>query len=218
MPRRFDLLAFDWDGTLVDSAAHIVHALQEACRDLSLPVPSETAARHVIGLGLKDAIFHILPELEGSRYGAVAERYRIRYLAGDAAIKPFPMVPEGLARLEEAGFLLAVATGKSRRGLDRAMKTLKLEDRFAATRCADEGFPKPHPDMLLQILGSLGVAPTRALMIGDTTHDLQMAANAGVGAVAACYGAHPRAELERLAPFGCFDSFPELLQWLHDNA
>ena len=218
MPKRFDLLAFDWDGTLVDSAAHIVLALQEACRDLSLPVPSEPAARHVIGLGLKDALFHILPELDESYYGAVVERYRIHYLAGDAAIKPFAMVPEGLARLKEAGFLLAVATGKSRGGLDRAMKSLNLEQRFNATRCADEGFPKPHPDMLLRIMDSLGVAPARVLMVGDTTHDLQMAANAGVGAVAACYGAHPKADLERFAPFGCFDSFPDLLQWLHDNA
>jgi phosphoglycolate phosphatase len=218
MADRFDLLVFDWDGTLVDSASHIVASLQAACRDLELPVPSAQAARHVIGLGLHDSIRYILPGVAESQFPQIAERYRVHYLAGEHLVRLFPAVEEGLGQLEEAGYLLAVATGKSRRGLDRTLAALGLRERFVATRCADEGFPKPHPQMLETLMDAAGVGAARTLMIGDTTHDLLMAANARTSAVAVTYGAHPAEELSRLSPLACLPSFAQLLQWLRDNA
>jgi phosphoglycolate phosphatase len=216
--KKFDLLVFDWDGTLVDSAAHIVHALQSACRDLELPIPAESDARHVIGLGLQDAISYCLPGLPSSRYSDIAARYRVHWLAGEQNVRLFPMVAEGLGTLGNNGHLLAVATGKSRQGLDRALAALGLGQRFAATRCADEGLPKPHPDMLERLMQIVGVKPDRTLMIGDTTHDLRMAQSAGAAAVAVAYGAHPGEELVQHSPLACVASFPELLQWLQENA
>ena len=217
MPGRFELLVFDWDGTLVDSAGHIVASLQSAFRDLGLPVPGQEAARHVIGLGLQDALAYLSPGLESGRYHEVADRYSAHFLAGHEDIELFPMVEEGIPALNRDGYLMAVATGKSRRGLDRALQHTALGAHFHASRCADEGFPKPHPDMLETLMQMLGVTRERTLMIGDTTHDLQMAANAGVPAVGLTYGAHPREELERLAPLACVGSFAELMQWLKQD-
>jgi len=217
MTDRFDLLVFDWDGTLVDSAAHIVASVQAACRDLDLPVPSERAARHVIGLGLHDAIRYILPDIPESHFPQVAEHYRVHYLSGEQKVHLFPKVEKGLTQLEEAGYLLAVATGKSRRGLDRVLDALGLRERFVATRCADEGMPKPHPEMLEALMDRADVRAERTLMIGDTTHDLQMAANAGANSVAVTYGAHPEEELARFSPLAFARSFPELLRWLQAN-
>ncbi|HWQ39798.1 MAG TPA: HAD-IA family hydrolase [Burkholderiales bacterium] len=218
MARRFDLLVFDWDGTLVDSAAHIVSSLQSACRDLDLPIPSERACRHVIGLGLQDAVRYVLPGLPQRRLAEVAQRYALHYQSGEDGLRPFPMVEEGLLRLQKAGHLLAIATGKSRRGLDRILATLGMRGHFVATRCADEGLPKPHPDMLQQLMQALSVPVARTLMIGDTTHDLLMALNAGASAVAVTYGAHPPQELARLSPLACVASFAQLLEWLENNA
>lgn len=217
MPKHFDLLVFDWDGTLSDSAAHIAAALQASFRDLGLPVPSDHSARHVIGLGLQDALSYLNPDLPTERYHAVTDRYRHHFLAGDATIRLFPQVIEGIAALEASGYLLAVATGKSRRGLDRALESTQLVRYFHASRCADEGLPKPHPDMLEVLIGELDVAPGRTLMVGDTTHDLQMALNAGVPAVAVSYGAHPLEELESLKPLACVGSFALLMEWLKKN-
>jgi phosphoglycolate phosphatase len=218
MAREFDLLVFDWDGTLIDSAAHIVNSLQAACSDLDLPAPTELACRHVIGLGLHDAIRYLLPALPESRFADVARRYSVHYLSGEKAVQLFPMVKEGLATLEDAGHLLAVATGKSRKGLDRILSSVGLQEHFAATRCADEGMPKPHPDMLEHLMNTLGVAPERTLMIGDTTHDLQMASNARTQALAVTYGAHAPEVLASHFPLACVNSFPELLEWLRDHA
>lgn len=218
MPDRFDLLVFDWDGTLADSAGHIVASLQAACRDLDLPVPSERDARHIIGLGLHDSIRYILPQVPESEFAQVAERYRVHYLAGEHDVRLFPRVEEGLALLEQAGYQLAIATGKSRRGLDRALASLGVRERFVATRCADEGFPKPHPQMLETLMDMAGAQADRTLMIGDTTHDLLMAASARASAVAVTYGAHPEEELARLLPLACVASFSQLMQWLESNA
>lgn len=215
---RFDMLVFDWDGTLVDSTAHIVHSIRSACADLDLPLPLPEDASHVIGLGLRDALAYVLPGLDESRYTEVAERYRFHFLLGDQDVATFSGVADGLSQLEEQGFVLAVATGKSRRGLDRSLDVLGLGARFAATRCADEGLPKPHPQMLQHLMRNQDVLAQRTLMIGDTTHDLQMAINAGTAAVAVTYGAHPRPALERLAPLACLHSFGELLNWLNENA
>jgi phosphoglycolate phosphatase len=218
MPRNFELLVFDWDGTLIDSAGHIVASLQAACRDLGLPLPTEQACRHIIGLGLHDAIRHVLPDVPESRFPDVARRYSFHYLSGEEGVRLFPMVKEGLAALEDSGHMLAVATGKSRKGLDRILSAMDLQQHFVATRCADEGFPKPHPDMLEKLMDMLGVAPERTLMIGDTTHDLQMAASARTPAIAVTYGAHAPEALSAHSPLACVNSFPELLQWLRSHA
>ena len=218
MSRRYDLLVFDWDGTLVDSTGHIAASLQSAFADLDLPVPSEHAARHVIGLGLEDALTYLNPGLPESRYGDVAERYKFHFLAGDAGIACFPGVEQGLPALSRDGYLLAVATGKSRRGLDRQLQSLALAPHFHASRCADEGFPKPHPEMLEKLMDELGTTPVRTLMIGDTTHDLQMAANAGVDAIALTCGAHVMDDLRALQPLACLADFRDLVQWLKTNA
>ncbi len=216
--KRFDLIVFDWDGTLVDSTAHIASSIQAACADLGLPVPSAQAARHVIGLGMRDALAHILPHLDESRHRDVADRYRHHFLAGDETIETFPMVDDGLARLEDEGFLLAVATGKSRVGLDRALEKVAFGTCFVATRCGDEGFPKPHPDMLRFIMDATGVTADRTLMIGDTSHDLMLAGNAGASALAVTYGAHPAHTLLEHNPIACVNSFAEVMQWLTVNA
>lgn len=211
---RFDLIVFDWDGTLMDSAAAIVRAIVAACRDLELPEPSEARARHVIGLGLHDALAHAVPQLERSDYSKLVERYRFHYLSSDHELSLFPGAFEMIEQLADAGRLLGVATGKSRVGLDRALAHTGLGSFFDSTRCADECFSKPHPAMLEQIMGELGVARDRTLMVGDTTHDLDMARNAGVAALAVSFGAHPRAALVEAQPLALVDTPADLAAWL----
>ncbi len=216
--RRFDLIVFDWDGTLADSTAPIVYAMKESCRDLGLPVPDDCAARHVIGLGFEDAMKTIAPGLPATRFPELGARYRHHYLAREPDIALFAGAKELLAELDAAGYLLGIATGKSRPGLRRMLESFGLERAFHATRCADEGFPKPHPDMLLHLMNRLDVQPHATLMIGDTTHDLDLARNAGAHAVAVTYGAHPPDELERGSPLASVHSVPELRSWLEHNA
>jgi phosphoglycolate phosphatase len=214
---RFDLLVFDWDGTVVDSAAHIVDSIQAAARDLGLPTPAAERARHIIGLGLVDAMTYLFPALPNRDYPRLAERYRFHYLAGDHKLSLFEGAYEGIRGFHADGFSLAVATGKSRQGLDRALQVSGLGPFFHATRCADEGCPKPDPEMLLYLMHRFGAEPQRTLMIGDTTHDLEMARSARIPAVAAAYGAHPRESLEAQAPLACVTSFDELVQWVKQN-
>lgn len=218
MAKRFELIVFDWDGTLMDSAGAIVSSIQRAAADLGLEAPSEARARHVIGLGLVDALRHALPELEPSHYGEIVERYRHHYLSRDHELSLFEGARELLADLAEAGYLLGVATGKSRVGLDRALDVSGLGDFFHATRCADECPSKPHPQMLHELMEEFAVAPEATLMIGDTTHDLLMAKNAGVPAIAVAYGAHPVAALEAEAPLYCAESVGALGSWLREYA
>lgn len=218
MPKNFDLLVFDWDGTLMDSAAAITASLQAACRDLELPVPNEERARYVIGLGLNDAMAHILPGLDPARYPEVVARYRVHFLERDSDTALFPGAAPVVVALHGAGFLLAVATGKSRRGLERALAATELERYFHATRCADEGHAKPHPGMLLGLMEQLGVTAGRTLMIGDTTHDMEMARAAGVPRLGAAYGAHSKEALLGYGPVACVDDFEGLRQWLMRNA
>jgi len=212
--KQFDLLVFDWDGTLMDSTGAIISSLQAACRDLGLPVPSDEAASHIIGLGLNEALAELLPGLAPSEYGQLVERYRHHFLSQDHEIPLFDGVFDAIQALSEMGFMLAVATGKSRRGLDRAFAYTGLGKYFHASRCADEGFSKPHPGMLLELMGEMGTMPDKTLMIGDTTHDLQMAINAKVPGLGAAYGAHPKENLMALAPVACLDNFSDLNQWL----
>lgn len=218
MPKRFELLVFDWDGTLMDSAGTIVASIQNACRDLNMPIPSDAAARHVIGLGLQEALSTLQPGYGQDDYDRLVERYRHYYLGQDMHIPLFEGVAQAIENLHAAGFLLAVATGKSRRGLDRALEHSRLGRYFHSTRCADECFSKPHPCMIEQIMDETGMTAERTVMIGDTSHDLQMAINARVKSLAAAYGAHPREHLEALEPLVCAESFAQLNDWIMENA
>jgi phosphoglycolate phosphatase len=215
---RYSLIVFDWDGTLFDSAGGIVECIQEAARDLRLPVPARETASHVIGLGLRDSLRAAVPTLPEDQYREFAEAYRRHFLARQGSMALFPGVRELLQDLHAAGYRLAVATGKSRRGLEHALESTALRGYFAASRCADETNPKPHPAMLLELMAHFAAAPGQALMIGDTSHDLEMARSAGVDAVAVTYGAHPGAALRALAPRACVASVPELRAWLTANA
>lgn len=218
MPNRFELLVFDWDGTLMDSAGAIIASIQASCLDLGLPVPERERAAHVIGLGLKDALSYAVPELSPSDYGRMAERYRHHYLARDPGIELFPGMRAMLAGLKQRGYLLAVATGKTRVGLERVLVATRLKQYFDASRCADETHSKPHPAMLQELMRELLIEPQATLMIGDTAHDLQMAANAGVPALAVSYGAHPRDSLTGFNSLACIDTPQELAPWLAKNA
>ena len=218
MARQFDLLVFDWDGTLMDSAACIAGALQAACRDLAFPVPSERDARYIIGLGLNDALAHILPGLAPTEDPRVVERYRHHFLLGDQETGLFEGAADMLAELHRAGHLLAVATGKSRRGLERALQATAIGPYFHATRCADEGFSKPHPGMLQWLIAELKTTPERTLMIGDTTHDMQMARAAGVARLAVAHGAHEACDLLTYEPLACVADCAALRKWLRAHA
>lgn len=216
--KQFDLIVFDWDGTLMDSTATIVKCIQAAARDLGLEVPSREAASHVIGLGLQEAMEKALPGLRAAEYPRMVERYRYHYLAQDQELVLFEGVREMLADLAEQGYFLAIATGKSRVGLNRALEAMDLRSVFDATRCADETFSKPHPAMLQELTRELGQSMERTLMIGDTTHDLQMAINAGAAGVGVRYGAHPEAQLQALHPLFIAASTSELHAWLTEQA
>lgn len=212
--QHFDLLVFDWDGTLFDSAGLIAGCLQSACRDLDFAVPSDSEARYIIGLGMRDALCHVLPDLPSSEYPRLADRYRYYFLAQEDAVLLFDGVEALLEQLSDAGFQLTVATGKTRAGLDRTLQRTGIGHWFSASRCADECFSKPHPAMLQELMRQFGTAPERTLMIGDTTHDLQMAANAGCPAVAIATGTHPREQLAALKPLACLAAVTELGPWL----
>jgi phosphoglycolate phosphatase len=214
---RFDVVVFDWDGTLSDSTSAIARAIQDAAADLGLPVPDNATASHVIGLGLHEALARAVPTLPLDRIPEYSARYRTHYLAREAELVLFPGVRELIADLREAGVLLAIATGKSQRGLQRALDSAGLGAEFAATRCADQTHPKPHPAMLLEIAEELTVAPQRMLMVGDTTHDLQMAEAANAPAVGLAQGAHPYEQLATCRRLALFDSLRQLHQWLMPN-
>jgi len=214
---KYSLIVFDWDGTLIDSAAAIATCIQEAAREMNLPVPDRDRASHVIGLGLEDSLRHAVPTLAPDGYAAFVECYRRHFMSCEDSMQLFPGVHELLLDLRGRGHRLAVATGKSRRGLDRALEAVALVQHFDATRCGDETQPKPHPAMLLELLQELSIEPQRSLMIGDTSHDLEMARNAGVPAIGVCSGAHPAHSLRALAPLACLQSVSELGPWLAKN-
>lgn len=216
--RKYPLIVFDWDGTLMDSTAGIALSIQEAAREMGLPVPAREAASHVIGLGLHDSLRGAVPSLPVEKYMDFVELYRKHFRAQQESMTLFPGVRELLDRLQSAGHRLAVATGKSRRGLDYALEMTGLRGHFVASRCADETQPKPHPAMLLELMDELALSAGELLMIGDTSHDLGMANSAGVDAVAVTYGAHPGDALRALAPLACVSSVVELRLWLAQHA
>lgn len=218
MKPPFDLVVFDWDGTLLDSAAAIVKAIQAASRDLGAKEPSDYAARQVIGLGLFDALRQAVPDLPADAYPAMVDRYRHHYLGADHQLVLFDGVREMIESLAGQGVTLAVATGKSRLGLNRALQHSGLTSYFSETRCADECHSKPHPQMLLEILEALEMSPEKTVMVGDTSHDLNMANNAGVAGAGVLYGAHLPEDLHACQPVACFESVPALSDWLHGKA
>ena len=217
-PRRFDLIAFDWDGTLFDSTMLIVRCIQAAARDIGVAPPSDAAAAYVIGLGLHDALQHAVPGLPPERYPELGLRYRHHYWASQDELVLFPGTLEMLQALKARHHLLTVATGKNRRGLNDALAHSQLHAMFDATRTADETASKPNPLMLQELMAEFGTAPERTLMIGDTTHDLQMAVNAGTPRVAVSYGAHEREAFGEHGPLFVAHSTAELHAWLMENA
>ncbi|HEU4458646.1 MAG TPA: HAD-IA family hydrolase [Methylibium sp.] len=216
--RRYDLIVFDWDGTLFDSTALIVRAIQAAARDLGTPVPTDAQASWVIGMGLQEALQHAVPEFPRERYAELAQRYRHHYFAAQHELVLFDGTLAMLHALKARQHLLAIATGKSRRGLDEALHSVALHGLFDASRTADETASKPHPLMLQELMAETGARAERTLMVGDTTHDLQLAANAGTDAVAVSFGAHEPASFASFAPRFVAHSTAELHGWLLEHA
>ncbi|WP_369652861.1 HAD-IIIA family hydrolase [Variovorax sp. V213] len=217
-PLRFDLIAFDWDGTLYDSTRLIVRCIQAAVIDVGGAKPSENDAAWVIGLGLAEALARAAPDVPKEKYAELGARYRYHYLQHQDDLVLFDGVLQMIDSLRARGHKLAVATGKSRRGLNEALKSVALRDRFDASRTADETFGKPHPRMLLELMEELEVPAKRTLMIGDTTHDLQLALNAGCASVGVSYGAHEPESFDELKPLFVAHSVASLEAWLLDNA
>jgi len=217
-PRRFDLIAFDWDGTLFDSTGLITRCIQDACRDVGVAVPSDTDAAYVIGLGLEDALRHAAPGLPPARYPDLGRRYRHHYLARQHELVLFEGTLPMLHELKQRNHWIAVATGKSRRGLDEALATSQLHGLFDGSRTADETASKPSPQMLLELMREFGAEPERTLMIGDTTHDLQMALNAGVARIGVSFGAHEHEAFAAFEPLAVAHSTADLHRWLVDHA
>ncbi len=217
-PRRFDLIAFDWDGTLFDSTAIIVRCIQAAVRDVGGTVPTDKEAAYVIGMGLMQALAHAAPDVPPEKYTELGNRYRFHYIQHQDDLSLFDGVLPLLNDLRERGHLLAVATGKSRRGLDDALHSVDLRGVFDGSRTADQTAGKPHPLMLQELMAEFDVAPERLLMIGDTTHDLQMAVNARCASVAVSYGAHEPDAFHALQPLAVVHSVRELHDWLLHNA
>jgi phosphoglycolate phosphatase len=217
MPEHFDLIVFDWDGTLADSTRMIVDCIQAASRDAELQVPERSAVEHIIGLGLHEAIAALFGELTEAQFQQLVARYRYHYYARDEETPLFANVFVTIAELKKRGFKLAVATGKGRNGLNKSLERSGLVQYFDATRCVDECRSKPDPQMLLELMQQLGASPERTLLVGDTSHDLQMAKNANVASLAVTYGAHALHHLLPYEPLEHFDDFAELNQWLLIN-
>lgn len=218
MPKRFDLIVFDWDGTLANSTQMITDCVREASADAGLAMPKPAAASHVIGLGLYEAIDMLFDKISETQRQHMAERYRYHYHARDEETPLYDGVFEAISELEKQGFMLAVATGKGRNGLNKSLARSGLAKYFHATRCMDECLSKPHPQMLLELMDELSALSERTLMVGDTSFDLQMAQNASVSSVGVSYGAHPLVNLLPHAPLAHFDEFTKLNQWLIKHA
>ena len=213
---NYQLLIFDWDGTLIDSAARIVSSFQGAARELGFAIPSQSAIRNVIGLGLPEAISTAMPELEPEQVGLMQSSYSRHYVEEDSTpVALFDQVEEGLNSLSSKGYRLAIATGKNRRGLDRVLQDTGLTGLFEATRCADETRSKPDPLMLHELLQETSLDASQAVMIGDTIYDLDMARRAKIHGVAVHYGVHSAERLRAYDPVFESNNFSQLVNWLH---
>ncbi len=217
-PRQFDLIAFDWDGTLFDSTAIITRCIQRAVVDVGGKEPTREAASYVIGMPLMQALAHAAPDISPDKYPQLGERYRYHYVAHQNDLCLFEGVLPLLADLKTRHHWIAVATAKSRKGLTEALEAVELKGAFDGSRTADETAGKPNPLMLHELMREFGVEPERTLMIGDTTHDLQMALNAGCASVGVSYGAHEPSVFHALNPLHVAHSVSELRQWLLENA
>jgi phosphoglycolate phosphatase len=215
MNRQFSLIVFDWDGTLMDSEAKIVRCMQAAAADVGIPDPGTEAIRNIIGLGLNEAMQVLFPQQTPVHRADLVERYRRHFLELDSTGMPlFPGVAQGLTQLAEQGYLLAIATGKARRGLNRVLDDTGMRHLFISSRCSDEAISKPHPQMLEDILDETGIGAGRTLMVGDTVYDMEMARSAKVAGLAVSYGVHARERLLGCGALACLDSFPEVCAWI----
>ena len=218
MQKQFDLIVWDWDGTLADSAGMITDALLNAAAQVGLPALPAKAATSIIGLGLREAIHALYGDIAADKAQALAAQYTANYYAGEREIALFAGAVDLIKTLNKRGFKLAVATGKGRRGLNLALEHCALTHYFHATRTIDECFSKPHPQMLDELMEDLVILPERTLMIGDTSYDLQMAKNAGASAIGVTYGAQQAEHWHHLNPIQQFSDFTNLSQWLMQNA
>ncbi|QHI98053.1 HAD-IA family hydrolase [Xylophilus rhododendri] len=214
---RYSLVVFDWDGTLYDSTGIIVRCIQAAVRDVGGTVPDDRAAAYVIGMSLNQALAHAAPDVPPERYPQLGERYKHHYRKHHDDLSLFDGVLPMLDALRKRGHLLAVATGKSRRGLDEALDSVELRGVFDGSRTADETAGKPDPLMLKELSADLDVPQDRILMIGDTTHDLLMARNAGCASIGVSYGAHTPEAFGELGPLHVAHSVADLAAWLAVN-
>jgi phosphoglycolate phosphatase len=213
--KHYELVIFDWDGTLMDSVGKIVACMQQTAKALGIPVPSEIAVRDIIGLSMHEALSTLYPDGNDTVYGQMMDMYRQQYLELNDTPSPlFEGVESLIQQLNVSGYQLAVATGKARAGLNRVLNETGLGVHFVASRCADEAMSKPNPEMILQLLTELNIAPEKAVMIGDSIHDLNMANNAGIDAVGVSYGAHGEDKLRRANPKAIINSPLELLGYL----
>lgn len=211
----YDLIVFDWDGTLMDSESRIVACMQAAAADLCWSVPDYDSTKDIIGLGLNEAVARLFPGRDAQEVQQLSDQYRLHFLADNIPGSVlFDGARELLSHLTDNGYFIAVATGKSRRGLKKEFESTGLGPVFHASRCADETFSKPHPQMLLEILDQLGVVADRTLVVGDTEYDIQMAANAGAHALGVSYGVHERDRLLDNGALGCLDTLNEMPGWL----
>ena len=212
---RLKLLIFDWDGTLADSEFLIVNAMQSAIRELGMDRRNDGQIRNIIGLGLTEAATVLYPDLKAGDYVSLADSYRRNYSAtakGKTIL--FSDVREALNILQKQDYKMAIATGKSRRGLDNSLQETGIGDFFNITRCGDEAFSKPHPQMLFDIMDTLDIEPGNTLMIGDSEYDLQMATSAGVVSIAVSYGTQSKERLLLHNPVFCLDRLSQLVEWL----
>lgn len=216
--RRFDLIVWDWDGTLANSTGMITEAFVSAAVQVGLPAVAAENVTNIIGLGLKESIFAVYGDIAPELAQSLAQQYSANYYAGEQAIPLFEGAKDTIIELNRRGYKLAVATGKGRRGLNLALQHCGLTPYFHATRTVDECFSKPHPQMLDELMDDCVTTPERTLMIGDTNYDMQMAASADVPAVAVTFGAQSR---DKLLAYNCiqmFNQFNDLRSWLLSNA
>lgn len=211
---RYQLIVFDWDGTLMDSTTHITHCMHQAIATLSLEPLSDSQVSHIIGLGLNEAVQTLYPDTDTTTWNALADCYRQTWISTPESTPLFEHAESLLKQLNEQEIFLGVATGKSRRGLDRALKETGLGDLFISTRCADECHSKPHPQMLMELMDFVGVDAEQTLMIGDTEFDLMMAHNAGAHSLGITHGAHSETTLKAAKPKAIVHNLYQVEKWL----
>jgi len=216
MQTKFELLVFDWDGTLMDSVEHIVAALIAAAKDINAPERHHTELRDIIGLGLSEALERLYPDMNDNEISNLCDRYRYHFVeASTVQSALFSGAEQMLQRLQTKDLKLAVATGKARVGLQRVFDDTGYGNFFHSSRCADESGSKPQPHMLHEIMQELDVPPEKTIMIGDTAYDMEMASNAGTSSLAVSYGVHDCQRMGQFSPLDCVHSIEELDAWLH---